>query len=41
MVTTLLLIGNNIDKDVLRKVKGKAITLQALRVSGGLDSQIS
>jgi hypothetical protein len=41
MLTTLLLIGNDTDKDVLRKVKSKATPFKALRVSGGLDSQIS
>jgi hypothetical protein len=35
MLTTLLLIGNMTDKDVLRKAKGKAIPVQALRVPGG------
>jgi hypothetical protein len=35
MLTTLLLIGNKIDKDILRKLKGKAILVQALRVPGG------
>jgi hypothetical protein len=35
MLTMLLLIGNKIGKDVLCKVKGKAIPVQALRVPGG------
>ena len=32
MLTALLLIGNKFGKGILRKVKGKAIPVQALRV---------